>query len=267
MAPLVELRRPAGQNLAVKWDRLRVDNHMNDNIDRINQAFARFEDEFVHGVETLIPNPFGVSSTKQPIAMFSGVAEDEDGNALKIANYAISEPRDDGKIGITVEYDLRHTEPCLVKELTGNQSIASGLSFKDVTTWNTSSSIKSRGSVISCDGTNFSVSEAGSYLVMFQEAWQGGGVTYTVFDSAITTSSPYFEDYESVAFTDGRWRKSVTTAELAAGGSFKIHVLQTNGAAAARNLLGGSGFTHISIHRLYNDSTPTGIVRGVLIAA
>ncbi len=175
-------------------------------------------------------------------------------------------PRSDGLIPITVEYDLRHTEPCLIKELTGNQSIASGLSFKDVTTWNTSSSVKSRGSVISCDGTNFSVSEAGSYLVTLQYAWQGGGLTYSTIqcDITATASPPYGDELRVVGFNDGSWAKLVTTLEVSAGHTFKAKVLQVNGAAAARNLLGGAGLTHITINRLHNDSTPTGTVRGVL---
>jgi hypothetical protein len=274
--PLVDLRRPAIQRLADPRDKLRVDQHQNDNIARVNEAFAQFEQEFVHGVETLFPNPFGVSSTKHPIALLSGVAEDDDGNALAIASYKISEPRTDGNIGITVEYDLRHTEPYAEYRLNGDQSTTNNI--ETPVSWGTVVTADAAGviSITSNGGAPLSsritVSEAGVYDFTGQISWATNatgkrfvfGVANNNGAGATVPIRGYSEvpavtgDYTALDFSF-RW-------PLSAGGYVEIFALQNSGGALA--LKGADAAYHpaIQVSRYRNDSTPTGIVRGVLIA-
>jgi hypothetical protein len=260
--PLVDLRRPAIQRLSDPRDALRVDQHQNDNIARLNQAFARFEDqEFVHGEPTLIPNPFGVSSGVHPVALLSATAAESDGTALRIANCIVGAPRTDGFLELTIEYDLRHTEPCMERLHNATQSIGDGATI-DVA-FNTP--VFTRGSVITYSAPNFTVSEAGTYALYAATPLEGGGLTYDSadvwFDFGGSTISEF---WIPATFNNGPRLVTTVTRKLAAGATFKVRCFQSNTAPASRNLMATQ--TTMAVHRLYNDTIPTGIVSGLLVA-
>lgn len=258
------LKRPSIQNLSLSRDVLRVQQHINDNLDRLNQSFARFTDvPFVHGEEKLIPNPFGVSSTKQPVALFSGNGVDSNGNVLIISNYVISAPRADGFIGLTLYYDLRHTNPSLVMYLGADQPIPNNTTT--TVDWSATERSNPASPIITDSAGTFTVSEAGLYQVV--TVCRLESATYTnaeisIVSGGITRGSQQFP----VAWTSLPIVQAVALFPLSAGGTFITRVYQLNTAPSSRNLLSGQTASRVMISRLYNDSTPTGIVSGVLLA-
>ena len=106
LKPLADLRYPALQDLGQPRDRHRVDKHINDNIARINETFARVTAvEFQHGVPRLVPNPFANgANTRQPLAFLNGYAETSNGTRYDIASVRFGSPRTDGLIEVTVNY-------------------------------------------------------------------------------------------------------------------------------------------------------------------
>lgn len=264
--PIVGVNRPSLENTSLQNDRARVFQGINDNIDYIDQAFAQATFTAQHGVETLIANPYGASSSRFPVAILSHYATDSTtGLVTPIANISISAPRADKRIGITVQYDLAHTQPSLIRTASAVQSIAAAGGDKQLTGWDTTES--SRGSVISDNGALFTVSEAGSYLVALLVRFQSGA-TYTKCEATIRAGGVNHGDsFVPAPMTDGGYFTCSAVLRLAAGGTFDASCFQDNAAAAARNVLSGASTgRRIAIHRLYNDTLPTAAVKAVFIS-
>lgn len=218
-----------------------------------------------HGVEVEIDNPF----SSLPAGFQIIDARSEDGAPLSVIQSAkVRSIPDTTKLGITVDYDLRHTEPCLVM----SASIAQDLVHNTNTLmagWNTTH--LSRGSVISQSAGVFTVSEAGRYLVVFKMRF-GTGVTYTFnYVSIRQTAEPLLnvnigEARVAAAQTEAPFLSTSAILDLNAGGTFETRGLQANGSGATYATGSSPDGRIIQIYRLHNDSTPTGTVRGILYA-
>lgn len=225
--------------------------------------------DFVHGQETPIdiPKKFGTRALAfQPLEAYNLAT----GVALAVPSAPrYNRQRADGRLGVTIDFDLRHTEPCLIKTASAAQSINHATST-DMSGWNTT--VKTRGSVITDNGTTFTLAEAGSYLVLLQAQLQQG-VSYSEFQIWVDVDGVSFAGGsvdDAVAFSNGPVKRFSTVVPANAGSTLKARAYQTNGLSAPRNLAaGGPGAIgkRIEIHRIYNDSTPTGRVTGILWGA
>ncbi len=185
------------------------------------------------------------------------------GVAMQISDFSpLNIARTDGQLGVTVGFGTGgHTGPCLITKFSGsNQSIASG-GNTTLTGWNTST-VKTRTGVITTDGTTFTFSEAGTYHFSIYIAMQGS-VTYTLLGALLVSGG---ENQAVVSlpapFTDGAYTNLNMPIQIAAAGTVTVQAQQTNGSAAARNVLGGTSGTRIAINRTYSEAT--GIVTGIL---
>lgn len=260
---LADLRRPAPENLSLKNDGLRVAQHTADNIARINESFARMtEVELQHGVPTLIPNPFAPS--RQPLAFLNGFAETEDGTRYDIATMRFGTPRTDGFVEVTAKYDLRHTEPFYERSNSVPQLITHN--SLQLVVFDTLRS--SRGSVVTYSAGTFTVSEAGTYAIGAKVYWEPA--TYTQAEFLFTAGGARIADvYIPADITSGPVMTAMATAMLQAGATITMSAFHTNAAVANRNLNGDTTVgraTSIRIARLYNDTTPTCFVSGLLVA-
>jgi hypothetical protein len=242
---------------------------------RLNKdlVVAKFFDlELTHGEEKPIKNPFDqtIPNGVSHVAC-QGVEVDSSGKPTgKLYPLGVARldwrviqtrPGQPQRLGITAHYDLEHSEPCLIKTKSGNQSInnntETALTGFDTTTY-------SRGSVITDNGSVFTVSEAGTYQVHLQLQWAGGGVTYSALETYLNVtggSAYYLNTFSPVTYGNAPSTVVSGVVRLAAGGSFTPYGYQTNAATAARNVTGGTDGTRIMIHRLHNDSTPRARVR------
>lgn len=265
---LADLRRPAPENLSLKNDGLRVAQHTADNIARINESFARMtEVELQHGVPTLIPNPFVPS--RQPLAFLNGFAETEDGTRYDIATMRFGTPRTDGFVEVTAYYDLRHTELYYERSHSVPQSIPNNTE----TTVLFDTVQDTRGTGISYSAGTFTVAEAGTYLVSAKGYWEGGIGSYTGNELRVrvggTSGPPIIDHFIGAALTAGAVQTGASPVKLTAGGTILVRAYQTNSVPGPRNLVGNTTInraTSIRITRLYNDTTPTCFVSGLLVA-
>jgi hypothetical protein len=225
--------------------------------DNMNAAFTD-PIRLTHGTEVKIKNPLKVRPVAVHAVRSSAV---NGGTRYRVENVdwhlinGASE-KDQQQIGITVNFDLEHTRPCLIKTKSGSQSInnntETALTGFDTTTY-------SRGSVITDNGSVFTVSEAGTYQVHLQLQWAGGGVTYSALETYLNVtggSAYYLNSFSPVTYGNAPATVVSGVVRLAAGGSFTPYGYQTNAATAARNVTGGTDGSRIMIHRLYNDTAP-----------
>ncbi len=228
--------------------------------DNVNCAIITLDCQ--HGVETRVTNPLRTV----PIAFFpissmsiTAIGGQSNGAARPIDDYpTLNTSRTDGFLGVTVNYELNHTQPCLIRTASAVQAIAHGGGGAALTGWNTTSF--SRGSVISDNGSIFTVTEAGTYSVAVKLPFEAG--TYTAADLWINTGTVVAEDYRALAFTDRPIINVATIVQLAAGGTITAFTYHTNAAVAARNV---TTERRIAIHRLFNDTVPLGRVTGILV--
>lgn len=253
--------------------------------DTLNGAFIEFDAR--HGTEKPVANPFGaVPVAFHPISAFSLTGSANDllnftnlrltGTQQAIAGQPVLNlSRTDGYLGITVQYDLQHTQPQLAMLGTTNQSVPNNAAAP-YTTVIYESTESSRGSTISYSSGTFSVSEAGSYQIMWSAPWEPGATytdceTWIRFDPNGTFIDLYGYQQARAALTDANWQSCGALIRMAAGAQFQIKAYQTNAATAARTLRGtataAASARRININRLYNDTTPTARVRGYLVAA
>lgn len=234
--------------------------------DNMNAAWVEFEAK--HGTEARVANPLnGIPRAFIPVDALTLSALG--GRLTGTKQTLITQPllntqRTDGFLGIRVQYDLAHEQPSLIRTASAVQSIAAAGGDKQLTGWDTTES--SRGSVISDNGALFTVSEAGSYLVVLLVRFQSGA-TYTKCEATIRAAGVNHGDsFVPAPMTDGGYFTCSAILRLAAGGTFDTSVFQDNAAAAARNVLSGASTgRRIAIHRLYNDTTPAARVRGILV--
>lgn len=213
-----------------------------------------------HNVEVAIANPLKVPVRGVLPVQCQGVVLNTDGSPTS-STYALDMPTiswrpnplsTDGGVLVKAAYNLNHAQPCLIRTASSVQSIPHGGSGTALTGWNTTAF--SRGSVISDDGSIFTVTEAGTYSVAIKIPFSAG--TYTAADVWINVGGVLVsEDYRPVAFTDLPIINETTIVQLAAGGTFTAFAYHTNAAVAARDV---TTARRIAIHRLFNDSVPVG---------
>jgi hypothetical protein len=220
--------------------------------------------EFVHGIERRIRNPYGSDLEGIDAIRCIGIDVDSAGKPnggtfeLDVAGlrwrHIQSRPGEPSLVGVTLLYDLAHTEPMLIRTASATQNVANN-TLTDMTGWNTTET--SRGAVISDDGTTFTVTEAGTYAITLAAGFTGGS-TYSAADVWIDQGgTARAENYLPAPFTDGPLLTTSTVLSLAAGGTFKARAFQTNAATATRTLRANR---RITIHRLCSDETPRGRV-------
>jgi hypothetical protein len=238
--------------------------------------------QLTSGVERLIANPLAGKGIT-PIGFTPWYAEDANGNPLTISGWKFNQRPTDtngtklpGMVGLTVNFDLAHTQPYLEKYLNANQSIANGGATTAVL-WDATAG--SRGTGISYNAGTFTLAEAGTYQIVSSLIWQTG-VTYTIAEGALYVTGSLLQTkaggtpnssahaYLNLAWADGPWHQFVGQFQVAAGATFSVQAAQTNGAAAARNLRGvatdSRAPSYVSVARLYNDTAQQGRVIGVL---
>lgn len=271
---LVSIKRPAIENLDVPRDRLRVQQHTSDNIDYINQAFAQVElSDCVHGVEQLIPNPYGASSTKFPSAVLSSYAVTTAGVAQTIGTITISPPRTDNQIGITVQYARSWGERMEVVLTGATAAVPNGGTI--VVSWNGQTTYCAPGTAMSWSAaapTLVTIAEPGLYLVNLQAAWAvsaTGGRTSQVARNGATVwgsaqaSDPFIGDTTHLPLS--------AFVTCAAGDTISANCGQSSGGALS--MVGGGSLTAFTsfrtamqVTRIQDTSVQTATVTAVLIA-
>ncbi len=227
--------------------------------DNMNAAVVRYN--LTHGSELKIPNPLKT----RPVGVLAIRSASINGGS----RYAIDsfdwrfidsgDPKDKQQLGVTARYDLSHAEPCMTRTASAVQSITHG-AINTVNGWNTNEF--SRGSVITTDNTTFTVSESGTYSVSALITYETA--TYTYGYVSISTSGGVIitRDLRAYTSTDRPNINVSGVIRLAAGTTFTVVTLHTNAAVAARNL---TTERRITVHRLYNDTTPTNTVTLLVI--
>ncbi len=227
-----------------------------------NMHCAVLEMSMTHGVPVPIVNPLRT----RPRGIHVLDARDSNGVPMSVlGSPKLDFLRPDGFMGISVEYDLRHTEPCLIRSATGTKV------FNDNTDtlidgWD--DPLFTRGSVITANATNdtFTFAEAGTYTLTCKLAMPGG-FAYSLFQLYATIGGvgALLNHLDFVAFTNQPIRTMTGVFRVTAGQTLLTRGQQTSG--GNRTVAAGAGSRYLAIHRLYNDSVPTGIVRLVLVGA
>jgi hypothetical protein len=225
-----------------------------------------------HGQEVPLANPL----TGQPAGFQVIEAHDSNGNPLSVVGSPkLNRSRTDGLLGITVEYVPK--QPYAEFRPNGDQNTADNAEVP--VSWGTTVLADSAGVIsITSNGSaplssRITVSEAGVYDFTGQVSWAANatGKRY-VFGAANNNGAGatvpirgYSEvmavtgDYTALDFAF-RWK-------LSAGGYVEIFALQNSGGALALKGADASYHPAIQVSRYRNDSTPTGIVRGILWGA
>lgn len=196
----------------------------------------------VHGVEYEFTNPLPTI----PLYFEPYEFKLADGSqALPLAGPPILNKKlGNGKLGITVRYDGKHTEPFYEGSVTG-QAIASGAGPVTAAGW---TAAKNRGGVITESAGTFTVSEAGQYLVHAHEA---GGVSLTrwllrVRPAGVDKAREDMPGGYTTSAVNGQRSGAGAILDLAAGGTFTIGWLFTS-ATTPQNF----DFS-VQISRIYN---------------
>jgi hypothetical protein len=227
--------------------------------DNMNAAIVPYA--FTHATEKKIPNPLKT----RPVGVYPIRAMAINGGT----RYAIEsydwrfvdsgDPKQPQQIGVTIDYKLDHAKPCLIRMASAVQLIPRGI-VTALTGWNVTEF--SRGSEISDDGSIFTVSEAGTYLISANLAFEAA--TYTGGYLVIRTpgSIDIAEDFRVYTSADRPIINAAGTVKLAAGGTFTAFGYHTNAALVDRNV---TTERRISVHRLYNDTVPQNTVSLLVI--
>lgn len=235
--------------------------HSSQNFALLNDSMALISFTASHGVEVPIKNPFGDRGAPVGFKVLDSTG------TLGVASHTMRIARltEDNRIGMTVQFDGKHTEPCLIKTLSADKSINSG-GLTTVDTWNTDANAETnRGGVISESAGTFTVSEAGLYHVSFMAALEN--VAYTQAQVRIdATGNPQFLNNLPAAFSSAPFISVHGQFELAAGGTFTCRAQQTNGGGLARLVLSGAANTRVVVSRSYNSTVDgyTATVTGIL---
>jgi len=230
------------------------------------------EAKFTHGVEERIaipkgkPSPTGVSSV-----MVKKLTSAASTDALPVVQSVSmrylngTSATDTEQVGVTVYYDLRHTEPRLRVTKNAAQSLANNTN--ESLTWQTlirqfpvpATPGISNGIIYVDSGTasRIRVTEAGQYLV-------SASVYFAT--SAVGVRDLWFEKNGSAAerwgttqiINAGAVETGITATDqvpMVPGDYLTILAFQNSGGAL--NALSTGFPTSVAINRLYNDSTPT----------
>lgn len=227
--------------------------------DNMFASFVSFEAK--HGALTPVANP--LKSKPKGFTLLEAI--DSDGNLLGVSSCTADLNRSDGReLGITVNYDLRHTEPCIEAYLNASQLIGNGTDV--VILWDRFIS-NGGGSAIAYNSTTgiWTINETGLYQFSIRGVFNDAAVTYSATQVKINNNGGaagnIVEDYLVASHTFRRVGVS-TTHYVAAGSVFRGLAFQTSG--GSRNFLGGLVGSRMAITRLRNDSTPTGRVLGIV---
>jgi hypothetical protein len=208
----------------------------------------------INGTEYLIQNPLKTT----PIGFTPIYAFDSNYTAVDIPQCTLNLARTDGYLGITTNFDLQHTLPCMIRTASAVQSIGNA-STTQLTGWDTV--VKTRGSVITSNGTTFTISEAGTYMVSVILPLETA--TYTAAQVQIRQGGVIiWRQYLAATFSDSPYLQSNGIVRLTGSDTIDFAAFQSNGAAAARNTVAAE--RRMAIERLYNDTVFTGNVTGIL---
>lgn len=236
---------------------------------RDNFHCAVIEFNFVHGQPTLIDNP--LEST--PLFFEPKMAwNNSTGARMTVAGTPWINPakRKDKKIEITLDFDLRHTLPRL-RLLANGQSIANAAAVP--VSWPTVSTADPYGIItVASNGagptnTRVRFGEAGVYAytgnIGFNNSAAGTRYVESGIDQngTLTMYNRPTEDARLPLAAGGTYTNIAGQVVVAAGSYLEIYAFQDSGAVL--NLTSNS-LTNLSVVRICNDSTPTGMVRGVL---
>lgn len=233
-----------------------------DNISRLNERLRGWDYTLQHGTELLVESPVPYQVTKAYAVRAVDPATNLD---VTLPVSTLVRQVTPGVLGITVQYDMQHTQPQLALLGTTNQSVPNNAAAP-YTTVIYEATESSRGSVIAYNAGTFSVSEAGSYQIMWSAPWEPGATytdceTWIRFDPNGTFIDLYGYQQAKAALTDANWQSCGALIRMSAGAQFQIKAYQTNAATLARTLRGtataAASARRININRLYNDSTPT----------
>lgn len=241
---------------------------------RDNFNCAIVEWEFKHGREELFANPLPNGVT--PLAFEPLEAWD---TVTRAPMTVLGTPRfnrtrrDDGRLPITINFDLRHTEPRARFTANASQTLTTAGANKPLSWPNTIVADPAGVISITSNGagptnTRVTVSQPGTYA-FFGTIEYGANVTGTRWaftnkndnGAGNATIGIIFSFSSVMCLTDGNNTSVGHAGEipLSAGDYFEVNGWQNSGAT-----LTVLSRTFLNVHRLHNDSTPTGTVRGVL---
>lgn len=228
-----------------------------------------------HGTMAALSSPGGTPRGFTPLEAFDG-----SGNPMRIANWRVHRTGGGSGpvVGVTIEYDLRHTEPLMHRRATANLSIPNAAAAP-YTSVLFDQGLVSVGSAISYSAGVFTVSEPGRYLVHFDYRWEVGTTNWLDQEVWLATGAGVQINYghmyegQSVAIAkevvDHLVAMPVFTAsDISLGiNTFELKAYQRNASSLSKLLYGTAGgaiYSNVMVQRLHNDSTPTGTVRGIL---
>lgn len=228
--------------------------------------------DFVHGEQTRVrsPLPPGVRPRAVIAVASQGVRIGADGRPTgEVYPLAVdhidwqplqSDPRQAAQLGITVNFDLRHTEPTLTRYRTATAALTHNtqvlIGFDTVERHR-------RSDVISYSAGVFTLHEPGEYIVVhkaqIQNATDYHFYQFRIEQDGTTTLAEQLIPPQQPSGTGGANPRATMTAKVdaVAGTTIRCYARHLNVAANDRNI---EIPTRCSIHRLFNASTPTGRV-------
>lgn len=266
---LVDIRRPYILSANTLDENRRWQKQTLDNLDRVNGKFAiATQVQLTHGTTTTITSPLPEGMTIGSIVPTYCLGYTPTTGATYTT---LGIPRVDWQVNtnaagidLTPDFPLNHTQPCLIKTASADQSIPSGANTQ-LTGWDVT--YYSRGSVISDNGTLFTLAEAGTYSVavyIFMESSTYTG-TQIIFTDGVAIDFP--QQYLPATLNDGARLTAAGIIKATANQTFYAGLFQANAGALNHNVKGGANFRRIEFHRLYNNTIPTGKVTLLFIAA
>lgn len=222
-----------------------------------NTTSGYFVDNFTHGVEKIIKNPLKVSPKGAESVLVEKLSTDAPNASrqrVRSVDLRYINGKDDPKapeqLGVTVYYDIDHSDEFLEISKTADQSTLNGAST--TVTWGTET--QRIGAGITQSAGVFTVASAGVYNVTYQSNIVGG--TFTALEVWIESASTRY-GHQNAYDATGALNCVVWPLTLAAGGTFSCLAFQTNGAAAARTIDGTTiNRCRVAVQRARNTTAP-----------
>lgn len=260
--PIAGVNRPSLEISSLPNDRARVFQCINDNIDFIDQAFAQTTFTAQHGTEVLIPNPYGASSSRFPVAVLSSYALDSTtGLPVAIAGITIGAPRADKRISLTVQYapPLGYCDASNTADLSVGNGAFTAVVFNQDTTL---------GTALSRSGNTIIVNVSGVYQCRATQRWAATSANSRRIIDIMRNGSAVHEGQISLsAATINPATDHARMMLLAAGDSMSAQVFQDSGGAL--NLLGGATtgvVSRLEIQAMAATPATTALVKAIFIS-
>lgn len=228
--------------------------------DNLNAAIVKYR--FTHGAELKIPNPLKTRPVGMKVIRSAAI---NGGTRYAVAGEPDwrfidgTDPRDKQQLGVTIGYELNHTQPYARFRKSANQAIANS-SAQNVT-WDVADVSDSSGVISVTSGSRLIVSEPGRYLVtatvVFAFNGAGNRGAFIKQNGASGANSRVGHVLTAAPLATNFWAGNVSqTVSLSANGYVEIEAYQIGGGATLDIQGDQTNECSVAVARLRNNTLP-----------